>query len=96
MQAHHAIQFIASHLYIKTHMNRHTTFVISVLVGMAVTYAALMMSPKYLGVISRTFCSDHFTLPGLACRYGGMALTLALIPVVGWLAYFATRKMLMK
>ena len=77
-------------------MDRHASFVISVLVGMAVTCVALMMSPKYLGVISRTFCSDAFTLPGLACRYGGMALTLALIPVVGWLAYFLSRHALMK
>ena len=64
-------------------------------------YVALMLSPSYLGVLSRTFSSSDFTLsrlglqvwrPGLDARAdtgGGLAGWLA-----GWLAFFLTRRAL--
>lgn len=64
-------------------MNRHAVFFISALVGILVAYVATMFSPKYLGLISQALCSQEFTLSGLACSYGGVAFTLALIPAMG-------------
>lgn len=62
--------------------------------GLLASYAALVLALNNLGTVSGAACSSEFTLPAIACRIGGLGITLLLVPLSGALVFLATRKVL--
>ncbi len=61
-------------------------------IGLLVSYLALVWAVEHLGAVSSIACSPEFTLPAIACRFGGLGITLLLVPVAGVIAYFVARR----
>ena len=55
----------------------------SLLAAAVAAYAALVVAVTHLHALSGLMCSSDFSLPGLACRFAGLAVTVLLVPVAG-------------
>jgi hypothetical protein len=66
----------------------------SIGIGLLVSFLTLWWATDHLDTISRAACSDTFTLPALACRFGGLGVTLLLGPTLGVVAFVAARRLL--
>ena len=69
---------------------------VSVAIGLLVSFLTLWWVTSHLDFISRIACSDAFTLPALACRFGGLGITLLLVPLSGAVAFIAAKCLLPK
>lgn len=69
---------------------------ISLVAGLAATYAALVLAVGNLDALSSSACSPEFTLPDIACRFASLGVMLVAIPfcgvVVTILTWIALRK----
>lgn len=65
--------------------------VASIGIGLLVSYLTLVWAVENLGAVSSVACSAEFTLPAIACRFGGLGVTLLLVPVMGIVAFLVTR-----
>jgi hypothetical protein len=63
---------------------------ISFATALVATYVALAFALGHYDTLSSAACTDDFTLPGIACRFAGFGVTLALVPLCGVIVGFAT------
>lgn len=70
--------------------------IVSIGIGLVVSYLTLVWAVEHLGAVSSVACSSEFTLPAIACRFGGFGITLLLVPVAGIVAFLVTRRALTK
>ena len=63
---------------------------ISLAAALIATYLALAFALGHYDTLSTAACTTEFTLPGIACRFAGFGVTLALVPVCGLIVGFAT------
>ena len=63
---------------------------VSLAAALVATYIALAIALAHYDTLSAAACTTEFTLPGIACRFAGFGITLALVPVSGLIAGFAT------
>ena len=68
----------------------------AIAIGLLAAHAMLVWAVRHLDRVSSAACSPEFTLPGIACRFGGLGLTLLFVPLAGVLAYFAARRLIAK
>ena len=61
---------------------------LSLLAALLAAYLTLAWVSGHLDTVSASICSVEFTLPGIACRFAGLGITLLMIPVAGVLAGF--------
>lgn len=59
----------------------------SIAIGILAAYLTLGWVADHLDLVSKVACSDAFTLPDLACRFGGLFVTLLLVPLAGVVAF---------
>ena len=55
----------------------------SLLAALLAAYLALVWVAGHLDTLSGALCSAEFTLPGMACRFAGLGLTLLMVPLSG-------------
>ena len=66
----------------------------AIALGLLASYLALVWVVGNLDAVSGAACSAEFTLPGIACRVGGLGLKLLLVPVAGIAVFLVVRRML--
>ena len=69
---------------------------VSIAIGLLASYLTLLWAVGHLDTVSGALCSTDFTLPAMACRFGGLGLTLLLVPLSGLVAFLAVRIALAK
>lgn len=55
----------------------------SLLAGAMATYVALVVVITHLDALPELMCGSHFSLPGLACRFAGLVVSVLLVPAAG-------------
>jgi hypothetical protein len=55
----------------------------SILAAAMATYVALVVVLTHLHALPELMCPSDFSLPGLACRFAALAVTVLLVPVAG-------------
>jgi len=68
----------------------------SIVLGLLASYFTLLWVVGHLDTLSQAMCSTDFTLPALACRFGGLGITLLLIPLAGAATFLVARGILAK
>lgn len=69
---------------------------VSIVVGLLASYLALIWAVGHLDAVSGALCSADFTLPAMACRFGGLGVTLLLVPLSGLAAFLVVRRAMAK
>ena len=63
----------------------------SIVLALVASYLTLVWAVGHLDAVSNAACSDEFSLPGIVCRFGGLGITLLLVPVSGLAAFLIAR-----
>jgi|GEM_PF-4940114 len=67
--------------------------VAGLLAGLVAAYLTLLFVVSHVGAASAA-CSQAFTLPALACRFGGLGVMLLLVPAAGIAGFVVVRRLM--